>query len=327
MSVEESILNQIRINMGCSKKEKILILNDYLTIEQFIKNFDKEIINRSLFTHNYYEILLKNNYKADFLAYPCTFKHGDEPPENISEKMLEYDVIIMLTSFSLSHTKARKKASEKGVRIASIPGFFSKMYDDVMNADYKKIKKLTERIGELINGSKKAVVKTSSGTNISFELAEPLLDTGIYHKEGDFGNLPAGEVCLAPRNAEGVYVVPKRWYPGLEKDMKFVVKKGMVEELIGGGDKGNELKELIFEKKHRRKVAELGIGTNKKAGRIQSVLESEKILGTIHMAVGDNTSYPGGENRSDIHIDFVIPEPTLILDGKNTLLEKGSLKF
>ena len=42
-----------------------------------------------------------------------------------------------------------------------------------------------------------------------------------------------------------------------------------------------------------RNLAELGIGTNDKASRPDNVLEAEKILGTIHLALGDNTGFGG----------------------------------
>ena len=38
-----------------------------------------------------------------------------------------------------------------------------------------------------------------------------------------------------------------------------------------------------------RNIAELGIGTNDRATRPDNILEAEKILGTIHIALGDNS--------------------------------------
>ena len=250
MNHEKSVLKQVRINMGCKKSEKILVLTDYLPLKNFVDNYQFDIILRSVFARDYYEILKKNGYKASFLAYPCNFQSGKEPPANIAKELLKHDVVIMLNSFSLSHTKTRKKASKKGVRIASIPGFEPEMYEDVMNADYKKIKKITLKVNKIINSSKKAIVTTKLGTRIMFELAKSKPDTGIYTKKGDFGNLPSGEIFLAPKTAEGILIVPKGWYKDLEKDMKFVVKKGYVTKIVGGGKVGEKLRKLVFAKKH-----------------------------------------------------------------------------
>jgi len=85
----------------------------------------------------------------------------------------------------------------------------------------------------------------------------------------------------------------------------------------------NKIKE--YDDRHRQKVAELGIGTNITAWRTDNILECEKILGTVHIAAGDNTSYYGGRNKSDVHGDFVIPGIDVVLDGEFYLLKKGKL--
>jgi len=77
-----------------------------------------------------------------------------------------------------------------------------------------------------------------------------------------------------------------------------------------------------------RVVAELGVGTNPKARRPHNVLEAEKILGTVHVAVGDNHTF-GGVNRAPFHVDFVVFEPTAVVGGRGwriKLLEKGKLQ-
>jgi leucyl aminopeptidase (aminopeptidase T) len=70
-------------------------------------------------------------------------------------------------------------------------------------------------------------------------------------------------------------------------------------------------------------VAELGIGTNEAATLTGNVLEDEKILGTIHLAVGDNHSF-GGTVRVSSHQDGIVLDPTLTIDGES-LLEGGRL--
>ena len=72
-------------------------------------------------------------------------------------------------------------------------------------------------------------------------------------------------------------------------------------------------------------IAELGIGTNDKATRPDNILESEKILGTIHIALGDNSTF-GGTVRVPFHQDFVFFEPTLeVTKGKESFVVLGNL--
>ena len=60
------------------------------------------------------------------------------------------------------------------------------------------------------------------------------------------------------------------------------------------------------------------------AKRPDNILESEKILGTIHIALGDNSSF-GGNVSTPFHQDFVFFRPTVILihkDGNREILMK-----
>ncbi|MFH1664411.1 MAG: aminopeptidase, partial [archaeon] len=54
------------------------------------------------------------------------------------------------------------------------------------------------------------------------------------------------------------------------------------------------------------------------------VLEDEKVLGTAHLAIGNNTSMTGGTTYSEIHLDGVFTKPTIWLDGK-LFMEKGKI--
>jgi len=64
-----------------------------------------------------------------------------------------------------------------------------------------------------------------------------------------------------------------------------------------------------------RAVAELGVGTNRLTRLSPNVLEAEKVYGTVHIALGNNTSY-GGNINVPFHTDGVVKSPTLIIDGQ-----------
>ena len=72
-----------------------------------------------------------------------------------------------------------------------------------------------------------------------------------------------------------------------------------------------------------RNIAEFGIGTNDSARLSGVLLEDEKVLGTIHIALGNNSSM-GGKIKVPIHLDGVVKKPTVYLDGK-LLMEGGKL--
>jgi len=76
--------------------------------------------------------------------------------------------------------------------------------------------------------------------------------------------------------------------------------------------------------KNAYNIAELGIGANPKARLNGNVLEDEKVLGTVHIAVGDNTSFTGGHMRSNIHLDGILLQPTVKI-GERLLMQNGKL--
>ena len=99
--------------------------------------------------------------------------------------------------------------------------------------------------------------------------------------------------------------------------------------------RGNEPYRLKLEQKFaesakNRNIAELGIGTNDRASRPDNILEAEKILGTIHIALGDNSGF-GGTVSTPYHEDYVFYQPTLtavMADASRiTVLREGSLEI
>jgi len=58
-------------------------------------------------------------------------------------------------------------------------------------------------------------------------------------------------------------------------------------------------------------VGEFAFGINPKARFAQEFLEAEKVLGTVHIAFGNNLDMPGGKNPSKNHMDFLMSKPTV----------------
>lgn len=255
--------------------------------------------------------------------------HGSEPPRVVAEAMKNADVVIAPTSKSLTHTKARIEATGKGVRIASMPTITEDIMKRTMSADYLKIKERTLKLAQLLSEGKQARVTTPAGTEVTFSLEgrKALADTGILHNKGDFGNLPAGEACIAPIEGKtsGVAIIDATMAGvGLLKTpIKLVIKDGYVVE-ISGGPEAEALSKLLQDKgKEAKNIAELGIGTNEKATPSGNPLEDEKVMGTVHIGLGNNVAF-GGEVDAPVHLDGIMKSPTLIIDDK-TVIEDGKL--
>ena len=335
--IKQGAVNMFKVNMGLKAGEKVLVVTDAPTMDDWKKKTIEQLtdfVQRTLLAKAVSEIASKNfpESPVEFYVYPSVGRHGAELTAEVAEKLKTADVLIAMTSYSLTHTEAREGATKAGVRVASMPLFLADMFHPggPMAADYMKVKEETETLAKLITEAEEAVVKTPAGTDITFSLKGRSggVDAGIFAERGAWGNLPSGEAYTAPLEgtAEGKVVVEKGWYAGLTEDMTLVFRNGEVVEVIGGGKVGDEFRELLKlgvdeePYKSRRNFAELGIGTNPNAKRPDNVLEAEKIRETVHIAVGDN-SHMGGKVKADLHQDFVLPNPDLYFDGK--LIIKG----
>ncbi|MHB8695874.1 MAG: aminopeptidase, partial [Solirubrobacteraceae bacterium] len=109
----------------------------------------------------------------------------------------------------------------------------------------------------------------------------------------------------------------------LEEPLHIEFADGRAVAASGGAAAATLLSVLDSGGPNGRVVAELGIGTNPAATIIGKILEDEKVEGTIHIAFGTNTGI-GGENQAAVHIDGVVRDPTVELDGR-TIMRGGRL--
>lgn len=245
------------------------------------------------------------------------------------------DVVIALSYFSTSHTRFRDLLTRIcGARYASMPLFEFSMLEGPMSVDWRMLARISRKIAGIINKAEEVEITTPNGSKLSFSIhgRKALADTGILVKPGSFGNLPAGEVFLAPVEGSSNGRLVLEWAPTreLSSPVTLVVRQGMVREIVGDEHFAGELKKRLSERGENRNIAEFGIGTNERAKRPDNILESEKIMGTVHVALGDNSSF-GGKVRTPFHQDFVFFRPTVFLlhkDGsKSLLMKKGKLQL
>jgi leucyl aminopeptidase (aminopeptidase T) len=258
--------------------------------------------------------------------------NGQEPPRDIAAAMKVSDVVFIPTTKSLSHTKARMAASKAGARIASMPGITEDMMIvGGMTADYHKVSQLSWRLTELLDKTKRIHITTSRGTNLvmSVEGRKPgPPDDGLYTEPGRWGNLPAGEAYIAPveESVEGIAVIDGSMAPigSLKDPIRLRIEKGKAL-VIEGGAEAVALKKLLqdIQDPNAYIVGELGIGTNEKARLTGNILEDEKVLKTVHIALGMNKDM-GGKIDSKTHNDGIILNPTVKFDHR-TVLEQGNI--
>jgi leucyl aminopeptidase (aminopeptidase T) len=255
--------------------------------------------------------------------------NGAEPPQAVARLMTTVDVVLCPTSKSLTHTDARRAATAAGARVSTLPGVTEDIMVRCMNADYQRIADRTHRLCTVMAGTKMIRVRAPSGTDITLPVSgrKPIASTGLFRERGQFGNLPTGEAYLAPLEGQsnGVVVVDGSMagVGVVTRPIRILVKDGHATD-IGGGPEAEQLVALL-EPHGRlgRNVAEFGIGTNDRAQLSGVILEDEKVMGTIHIAFGDNKSM-GGTVRVASHLDGLVKHPSVWFDDR-LIMDAGRL--
>jgi len=244
----------------------------------------------------------------------------------LADKAAVPEVIIAMSNNSTSHTRYRALACAAGARFASLPHFDPDMFHTSMTVDWRALAERTARLVAAVNGAEWLRVTCPNGTDMRIckqgRLAEG--DDGLLTLPGSFGNLPAGEAYLAPLEgrSHGAMVIEWGNTRKLDAPLTLTVENGVVVRIEGNDRHRDTLEAKFGENANCRNIAELGIGTNDKAHRPDNVLEAEKIMGTIHIALGDNSGF-GGTVSAPFHEDYVFYHPTLTAigaDGQETVI-------
>jgi leucyl aminopeptidase (aminopeptidase T) len=251
--------------------------------------------------------------------------NGTEPPPPVAAALAAADVFIAPTSKSLSHTRARKAASDAGARGATMPGVTTDMLARVMAVDFPALRARSAAVARALSDADEAHLTCPLGSDLRLDLRgrDGISDDGDLTAPGAFGNLPCGEGFIAPAGGEGTVMASSLAAIGLASEpARLTVRDGRLAEAIG--PEGERLLDAL--RAHGDagvNLAELGVGTNDRATLTGNVLEDEKILGTVHVAFGASAGI-GGTVAVPIHLDVVVLDATLNVGGQ-AILEAGRL--
>jgi hypothetical protein len=247
------------------------------------------------------------------------------------------------TEFTFRKQLLQFEEGRAGRKILHMPGVAERSFTEagalsLNEQEIIQMVDLTTRIAILLTLAE--TVNISSGqypeTNLDIELGDTdnvaSISTGIVQR-GAWGNVPSGEAFVVPRSANGKIKIDKAISGSNLGFTPFALEiiNSRAKVPIGETSPIDE-KIRNFERKAKedgipsqnvRHVCEFGIGTNPKAQPF-NFLEIEKILGTIHIAIGSNKIF-GGPIDAPNHIDMVITEPTLLVDKKHKIMVEGTI--
>ncbi|MDN5348099.1 MAG: hypothetical protein PWP65_1663 [Clostridia bacterium] len=256
---------------------------------------------------------------------------GIEPPPVVAAAMRAADAVITATTHSLTHTNAQREARRQGARFCNLREINEEMLiSGGVTANYREVEKISQKMARLLSLAEEAHVASPTGTDVYLNLKgrQGFALAGFATQPGQFAGLPDGEAYIAPveGKAHGVIINPYSVdrIGVLREPMKLTIENGSVSR-VEGGRQAEELRELMEKTGPQAgNIAEFAIGTNPNCRLTGVVLrEDKKKLGTIHIAIGDNLTI-GGVVDCPLHLDIIILEPTVELDGQ-VVLRKGEL--
>jgi leucyl aminopeptidase (aminopeptidase T) len=265
----------------------------------------------------------------------------DRPLKSIPkdlDKMLDdkWDIIINLMESHALETPFRigllNKEKKTGARIGHGPGITEEMIGPKgpLSIDYPSVIERANRLMALMDGAKSARITTRLGTDMDLNIENRAFNTDVEVKKGSFGNLPVGEIWCAPveDGANGEWICDASIGDiGAVNELHLMIKDGRLAGMKSR-DPGlvEEVEKLLIDEQSRV-IGEFGIGLNPNARITGNLLEDEKALHTVHIALGNNDDMPGGRNTSKTHRDFLIRDPTVVViykDGRKiNLMEDG----
>jgi leucyl aminopeptidase (aminopeptidase T) len=256
---------------------------------------------------------------------------GEEPPAAVIATLAAADVCLCIAARSIYHTNAKGLAQQSGTRgCFNAPADVSAWTEGAMTADYRAIREVAERVAERLRAGTYVRVTSPAGSDITVnrEGREPRgWYTGIVRQPGEISAFPGGEVSFPPLEgtASGVIVFERvvTDLGPISDPITITVEDGLAAQIDGGIDAAR-LRAAIDGVHGATNIGELGIGLNPAARITDDITESKKRAGTAHFALGDNAGGYGGIVESPVHLDGLLFDVTIAIDGE-LIVEDGQI--
>lgn len=255
---------------------------------------------------------------------------GAEPLPAVAAMMLEAGAVIELTSLFIGSSRARRNATDRGVRYLAMPGVRTHTFrpGGPLDVDFQQLRADAETVGRAWGAAERFRLTTPGGTDLrGLVSGRPgRVLHGMATEPGAYMAPPDIESGTAPveGTATGTVVI--------DGDLLFMGRGPLTEPVVlhiaGGrlmGAEGPEVGRLTTmlarcADDRMSNLAEVSVAFNP-AGTICPVpMETESARGTAHVALGNSIAY-GGVVNAVAHLDCVMRDATLELDGRAVIIE------
>jgi aminopeptidase len=214
------------------------------------------------------------------------------------------------------------ETGERKTRLGHCPGVTMDMLTEgalALTAEgHRQMQAFARKLMRKLDHAVKIEITNPGGTDISLSVEGRsfFTDTIIDRETMKWMNLPTGEVLVAPveNSAEGELIcdLAVGGIGPIETPVKLTVRNGKVQD---SSSKDSQIlknvRDSLKTDAHSNIIGEFAFGINMKARFTEEFLEAEKLFGTIHIAFGNNSDFPGGQNPSKNHLDLLVSKPSV----------------
>ena len=195
----------------------------------------------------------------------------------------------------------------------------------ILEVDFEENLQVAKAVARRLDAGTELSMKTGTDSELVVDITDqPGTHEDFAHEPGDVGVLSGiGEAEIGPvvGSAEGTATIdgpvglPGSPWPSPPLELE--IRGGVVQNVTGDEKVASELAAIFDAILDADNVAEIGIGINPRAA-LHEFQVWKKRRGTAHIGVGDGVYY-GQDVTSRSHIDFVMNEPTVSVDGERIL--------
>jgi leucyl aminopeptidase (aminopeptidase T) len=261
---------------------------------------------------------------------PAPLLPGAEPPAAVAAMMLAAGAVIELTGLFIGSSRARRAATDHGVRYLAMPGVVLDTFrpGGPLDVDFEQLRADAETVGRAWGGAAEFRLTTPAGTDLRGSVRDRpgRVLHGMAREPGAYMAPPDIEAGTAPveGTASGVVVVDgDLLFMGrgpLPEPVLLQVQEGKVTG-IEGSERGRLTTMLErCSDDQMANLAEVSVAFNPNGTICAVPMETESARGTAHVALGNSIAY-GGLVNAIAHLDCVMRDATLELDGRAVMIE------
>ncbi|HEY1350225.1 MAG TPA: aminopeptidase [Ktedonobacteraceae bacterium] len=320
--VQQGARNAVRC-MGLSERDRVFILTDFA-----LEGIARRVVGEALACHA--------DVTVRFLEH-C----GERPLTGLSD---ELRTELLQAHPTVTYYIATARPGEITFRIALLPflanelktrhghmiGIDEQLMSEGMCADYDEVFALTNRVYEIVRHAGTIHVTSGKGSDVSatFHPAWKWVPChGRYTRQGEWGNLPEGEVFTAPASVDGVLVCDvlgdffSAKYGVLKHPVTLVLQGGYITGVSCQDDAiAQDVRSYLFSTPNGNRAGEFAIGTLTGLKRLTgNLLQDEKMPG-LHVAFGNPyPEFTGADWHAQIHVDVIPSDCTIEVDGREIM--------